>query len=179
MWVSRDVSQRAPQARWRREISRSLRRFCPRSRDSFRERRRSSPGRSKALHVCTANDCCTSCWKAWLLLFGLLHQLLGHLLEGLLLLLGQLHALLGSLLEGLFEGLLPLLRLLGNGQVQNIEDLQPRTHGLLHHLLKRFLLPLDLIAHGLHSGDPPSCRRPTSPPGYLRHKVSMFPARRT
>jgi hypothetical protein len=42
------------------------------------------------------------------LLFGLLHQLLRHLLEGLLLLLGQLHPLLG----GLLEGLLPLLWLL-------------------------------------------------------------------
>jgi hypothetical protein len=116
----------------------------------YRELCRSSPGRSQVLHVCSQR-LLDQLLESLLLLFGLLHQLLRHLLEGLLLLLGQLHPLLG----GLLEGLLPLLRLLSHGQVQSIEELHVRTHGLLHHLLKGFLLPLDLSAHSLHSGDPP------------------------
>ena len=89
-----------------------------------------------------------------LLVLGLLHPLLGHLLKGLLLLLGLLHPLLGGLLEGLLGSLLPLLRLLGQGKGRNIEKLHIGVHRLLHYLLEGLLLTLDFISRRLHCGYP-------------------------
>ncbi len=90
-----------------------------------------------------------------LLGYGLLHPLLGHLLEGLLLFLRQLHPLLGGLMEGLPRSPLPLfLRLLGDVEGWGVEELDVAAHLFLHHLLEGLLLPLDLIRHRLHRGDP-------------------------
>ena len=80
------------------------------------------------------------------------HDLLGHLLEGLLLLLsllleglllllGLLHPLLGRLLEGL----LLLLGLPGEVGTRGIQELHVSVHQLLGHLLGVLLLFLDLL----------------------------------
>src|SRR5215216_5360759 len=78
------------------------------------------------------------------------HDLLGHLLEGLLLLLGLLHPLLGRLLEGLLL-LLGLAREVGTGGVQ---ELHVGIHQLLDHPLGVLLLLLDLFGQGLHGAEP-------------------------
>src|SRR5215203_5041528 len=88
------------------------------------------------------------------------HDLLGHLLEGLLLLLsllleglllglGLLHPLLGGLLDGLL--LLGLPREVGAG---GVEKLHVGVHQLLGHLLGVLLLFLDLLGQGLHRAQP-------------------------
>src|SRR5215212_5945387 len=89
------------------------------------------------------------------------HDLLGHLLEGLLLLLGLLleglplllgllHPLLGRLLEGLLL-LLGLTREIGTWSVQ---ELHVGVHHLLDHLLGVLLLLLDLLGQALQHGEP-------------------------
>jgi hypothetical protein len=93
--------------------------------------------------------------ESLLLGYGLLHPLLGHLLEGLLLLLRELHPLLGGLMEGLSRGpLAHFLRLLGDVEGRGVQELDVGGHGVLHHLLEGLLLPLNLIGHCLHRGDP-------------------------
>ena len=148
-----------------------------------------SPGGSKEVHV-GAQRLLDHLLESPLLGLGLLHPLLGHLFEGLLLLLRQLHPSLGGFLEGLLGSLSPLLRLLGYREGWGVEKLHVGIHGLLHHLLEGLLLPLDLIGHRLHRGDPsPSnlvcCLRSFSyvvahllsfPGSHLRHKVPIFPA---
>ena len=58
-------------------------------------------------------------------------------------------------MEGLPRSPLALfLGLLGNVEGRGVEELDVAAHLILHHLLEGLLLPLDLIRHGLHGGDP-------------------------
>ena len=47
-----------------------------------------------------------------------------------------------------------LLWLLGDVEGRGVQELNVEGHGLLHHLLEGLLLPLYLVGHGLHGGDP-------------------------
>ena len=136
-----------------------------------------SPRGSKEVHV-GAQRPLDHLLESLLLGLGLLHPLLGHLLEGLLLLLGQLHPLLRGLLEGLSRGSLPLLlRLLRDVEGRGVQELDVAAHLILHHLLEGLLLPRDLIAHGLHGGDPPASdlfRRLLSPADVVAHLSSLI-----
>src|ERR687885_2482343 len=58
-------------------------------------------------------------------------------------------------MEGLPRSPLPLfLRLLGDVERRSVEQLDVAAHLVLHHLLEGLLLPLYLIRHRLHRGDP-------------------------
>src|SRR5918998_3894560 len=83
------------------------------------------------------------------LLEGLL-LLLGLLLEGLLLLLGLLHPLLGRLLEGL----LLLLGLPREVRAGGVQELHVGLHHLLGHLLACLLLALYLLGERLQHAEP-------------------------
>ena len=113
-----------------------------------------SPGRFEEVRVGTQRllDHLLECL---LLGYGLLHPLLRHFLEALLLLLCKLYPLLRSLMEGLPRGPLAFfLRLLGDVEGWGVQELDVAAHLILHHLLEGLLLPLNLIGHGLHRGDP-------------------------
>jgi hypothetical protein len=112
------------------------------------------PGRIEEVHV-SGQRFLYHLLESLLLGYGLLHPLLGHLLEGLLLFLCKLHPLLRGLMESLPCGPLPFfLRLLGNVEGWSVEELDVAAHLILHHLLEGLLLPLYLIGHRLHRGDP-------------------------
>src|SRR5829696_6998518 len=89
------------------------------------------------------------------------HDLLGHLLEGLLLLLGLLLeglllglGLLHPLLGRLLDRLLLLLGLSGEVGTGGVEQLHVGVHQLLGHLLGVLLLLFDLLGEGLHRAEP-------------------------
>src|ERR687893_683061 len=89
------------------------------------------------------------------------HDLLGHLLEGLLLLLGLLLeglplllGLLHPLLGRLLQGLLLLLGLAGDVRTRGVQELHVGLHHLLGHLLACLLLALYLFGERLQHAQP-------------------------
>ena len=80
-------------------------------------------------------------------------------------------------MEGLPRSPLPLfLRLLGDVEGWGVQELDVAAHLFLHHLLEGLLLPLYLIGHGLHRGDPSTSylfRRLLAPAYVIAHL--LFP----